>query len=161
MKKLFFAIGVITSTFSFSQEQISVIKLTFESCYGFTAVSVANNVNSSFAIQNDSTYIVDRVVSGYNNTIIDLKNKTFENNSVANCRIYRSVSKIENVQIKNDTLTFYINTTSRITMQSYTEYFTIVLHPKENSTFLINIWADTNSVFGTYLDTSYAHMIVE
>lgn len=157
MKKLFFAIGVITSTFSFSQEEISVIKLTFESCYGFTAGSLAN-VHDGFKIQDDSTYRIDRVVSGYNNVTIDLKNKTFENNAVVDRQIYKSSSKIENVQIKNDTLTFYINATSRITLQPYVEYFTIVLHPKENSRFLINMWVNPKykNIGGTFLDASLA-----
>lgn len=164
MKKLFFAIGILLSTFSFSQEEISIIKLTFESYYGFTAGSKAD-VHSGFNIQNDSTYKVDRVGHGYNNITIDLKNKTFENNAVVDQKIYKSIDKLENVQIKNDTLSFYMNTRSRFTGVPYTEYFVIVLTPKENSreVFAVNMWINPKygNVVGTYLDTSFARMTIE
>lgn len=162
MTKLFFVIGVITSTFSFSQNDISVINLTFKSYYGFTAGSKAD-VRSGFNIQKDSTYKVDRVGYGYNTITINLKNKTFENNAVVDQKIYKSIDKIENIQIKNDTLSFYMNTKSRFTNVSYIEYFVIVLTPKENSVFAINMWNNPKygNVVGTYLDTSYAQMIIE
>jgi hypothetical protein len=162
MKKLLFVVGIVANTFVNAQEDVSVVTLSFERYFGFTAGSKAN-VNSGFNIQSDSTYKINRVGFGSNNIKIDLKNKTFENIAVVSNTVYNlGVQKIENVQIKNDTLSFFINAKTRDTNQPYIEYFKIVLHPEVGSIFSINMWVNPKygNIGGTYLDTSLAKMTV-
>lgn len=141
------------------QAAISSIELQFETYLGFTCGSKAN-VKSGFQIQRDTTYRINRAGSGKNSIVIDLVSMTFTNNALADGKTYHEQSKIEDVKIQNDTLSFYINAVSRISKTPYTEYFFIALKPAPNSIFSINLWKNPRygNIGGTYLTDSYAKM---
>ena len=160
MSRVLFSLCSAVCLSVFSQENtITSIALQFETYLGFTCGSKAN-VKSGFQIQEDTTYKINRMGVGKNNIVIDLVSKTFTNDAFADGKSYHEQTKIEDIKIKNDTLSFYINAVSRISKTPYTEYFFIALKPAPNSIFSINLWKNPRygNIGGTYLTDSYAKM---
>ncbi len=159
MKKLLFVVGLVLSSTLNAQKvettklELTIVKLKFESYLGFTAGSKAN-VHAGLDIQNDSTYQIDRIGIGSNDIVIDIKQKTMTNVAVAGGKNYNETRKIENVVIKNDTLTFQVCAVSRLSNLPYTEYHTIVLSPSENSICAMNTWINPKygNIGGQYIN---------
>jgi len=160
MSKVLFVLCSFAFFNGFSQGQtISSIEFHFENCLGFTCGSKAN-LKSGFNIQNDTTYMINRLISGKNNVVIDLVAKTMINDAIMDGKLYHEQTRIEDIRIKNDTLTFYRNAISRVSKVPYTEYFYIALKPKPTTVFSVNLWKNPRygNIGGTILSDGLASM---